>query len=141
MIFFISLVYMAFVDKVINYITDELNIEITEKNKELIMDKFYPDIKDKIYWSVDIEERRKTFFYEGIITKEEYDLIKTLPPDTNIKFNSDYKDDDDDEGDISEISFLDGANEIKDLYDKGFKDSPTYCDLMFYLYENEILKK
>jgi thiol-disulfide isomerase/thioredoxin len=43
-----------------------------------------PDIKDKIYWSVDIEERRKTFFYEGIITKDEYEKIKTLPPDTNI---------------------------------------------------------
>ena len=131
---------MAFVDKVINYITDELNIEITEKNKELIMDKFYPDIKDKIYWSVDIEERRKTFFYEGIITKEEYDLIKTLPPDTNITFNSDYKDDDDDVGEISEISFIDDANKVKKIYDRGFEENAAYCDLMFYLYENEILK-
>ena len=33
--FFISLVYMALIDKVINYITDELNIEITEKIKNL----------------------------------------------------------------------------------------------------------
>ena len=131
---------MALVDKVINYITDELNIEITEKNKELIIDRFYPDIKDKIYWSVDIEEWRKTFFYEGIITKEEYDLIKTLPPDTNIRFNSDYKDDDDDEGNISEISFIDDVNKVKKIYDKGFEENASYCDLMFYLYENEKLK-
>ena len=131
---------MALVDKVINYITDELNIEITEKNKELIIDRFYPDIKDKIYWSVDIEERRKSFFYEGIITKEEYDLIKTLPPDTNIIFNSDYQDDDDDEGNISEISFIDDVNKVKKIYDKGFEENASYCDLMFYLYENEILK-
>ena len=132
---------MAFVDKVINYITDELNIEITEKNKELIMDKFYPDIKDKIYWSVDIEERRKSFFYEGIITKEQYDLIKTLPPDTNVIFNSDYKDDDDDEGNISEISFIDDVNKVKYIYDKGFEENASYCDLMFYLYENKKFKK
>jgi hypothetical protein len=131
---------MAFVDKVINYITDELNIQITEKNKELIIDRFYPDIKDKIYWSVDIEERRKSFFYEGIITKEEYDLIKTLPPDTNIIFNTDYKDDDDDEGNISEISFIDDVNKVKNIYDKGFEENASYCDLMFYLYEHEILK-
>ena len=104
---------MSIVDKVIEFITNDLNIEITEKNKELIIDKFNPYIKDKIYWSIDIEEGRKSFFYEGIITKEEYDLIKTLPPDTNIKFNSDYKDEDDDKGNISEISFIDDVNKVK----------------------------
>jgi hypothetical protein len=31
---------MSIVDKVLEFITDELNIEITEKNKELIIDKF-----------------------------------------------------------------------------------------------------
>ena len=132
---------MPVIDEILNFLTNDLNITISNKKRDLIINKFYPDIKDKIYWSIDIEERRKTFFYEGIITKEEYDLIKTLPPDTNITFNSDYKDDDDDEGKISEISFEEDINEIKDLYDKGFKDSPTYSDLMFYLYENEILKK
>ncbi len=106
---------MSVVDKVIEFITNDLNIEITEKNKELILDKFYPDIKDKIYWSVDIEERRKSFFYEGIVTKEEYEKIKTLPPDTDIKFNDDYKDDDDDEGDLSEITFIDDINKVKKI--------------------------
>ncbi len=75
---------MFVIDKVINYITDELNIEITEKNKELIINRFYPDIKDKIYWSIDIDERHSSFFYEGIISKDEYEKIKTLPPDTYI---------------------------------------------------------
>jgi len=132
---------MPIVDEIINFLTHDLNIKISNKKRDLIIDKFYPDIKDKIYWYVHIEERRKTFFYEGIITKEEYDLIKTLPPDTNIQFNTDYKDDDDDEGDISDISFEEDVNEIKELYDKGFKKSPTYSDIMFYLYENEKLKK
>ena len=131
---------MPVIDEILNFLTYDLNIKISNKKRDLINNKFYPDIKDKIYWSIDIEERRKTFFYEGIITKEEYDLIKTLPPDTNITFNSDYKDDDDDEGDISEISFIDYINKVKKVYDKGFKESASYCDLMFYLYENEKLK-
>ena len=125
---------MSVVDRVIEFITNDLNIKISKKNKELIIDKFYPDVKDKIYWSIDIEERRKSFFYEGIITKEEYEKIKTLPPDTNIKFNNDYKDDDDDEGDLSEITFIDDVNKVKKIYDKGFEKNASYCDLMFHLY-------
>lgn len=131
---------MSKIDEIINFLTNDLNIKISNKKKDLINNKFYPDIKDKIYWSVHIEERRKTFFYEGIITKEEYEKIKTLPPNTNITFNTDYKDDDDDEGEICDISFEEDINEIKELYDKGYKKSASYCDLMFYLYENEILK-
>jgi hypothetical protein len=132
---------MSKIDEILNFLTNDLNIKISNKKIDLINNKFYPDIKDKIYWSVHIKERRKTFFYEGIITKDEYDLIKTLPSDTNITFNSDYKDDDDDEGDISEIIFIDDVNKVKKIYDKRFEENASYCDLMFYLYENEILKK
>jgi hypothetical protein len=132
---------MSKIDEILNFLINDLNIKISNKKRDLINNKFYPDIKDKIYWSVHIKERRKTFFYEGIITKDEYDLIKTLPSDTNITFNSDYKDDDDDEGDISEIIFIDDVNKVKKIYDKRFEENASYCDLMFYLYENEILKK
>ena len=127
---------MPVIDEVLYFLTNDLNIKISNKKRDLIINKFYPDIKDKIYWSIDIEERRKSFFYEGIITKEEYEKIKTLPPDTNITFNSDYKDDDDDEGDISEISFIDDVNKVKKIYDKGLGKNASYCDLMFSLYEN-----
>ena len=130
---------MSKIDEIINFIVDDLNIKISNKKIELINNKFYPDIKDKIYWSVHIEERRKTFYYEGIITKNEYDLIKALSPDTNSTFNTDYKDDDDDEGEIRDIEFEDDKTKIKKLYDKGYKESASYCDLMFYLYENELL--
>jgi len=132
---------MSVVDEILNFLTNDLNITISNKKRDLINNKFYPGIKDKIYWSVDIEERRKSFFYEGIITKKEYDLIKTLPPDTNITFNTDFKDDYDDTGDISEISFIDDVNKVKNIYDKGFEENASYCDLMFYLYENKKLKK
>ncbi len=84
--------------------------------------------------------RRKTFFYEGIITKDTYEKIKTLAPDTNIFFNNNYKDDDDDKGNLSKISFIDDVNKVKKKYDKGFQENASYCDLLFYFYENEILK-
>lgn len=45
------------------------------------------DITDNlIYWSIDIDERHISFFYDGIITKEEYECIKKLDGKTNINF-------------------------------------------------------
>jgi hypothetical protein len=53
---------MSKIDEIINFLTNDLNIKIFNKKIDLINNKFYPDIKDKIYWSIDIEERRKSFF-------------------------------------------------------------------------------
>ena len=36
---------MPIVDEILNFLTNDLNIKISEKKKELIFDKFYPDIK------------------------------------------------------------------------------------------------
>ena len=66
---------MWMVDKVVDFITNELKIDINKENKKLIMEKFYPDIKDKVYWSCQIEES----FYDGIISKKNYEKNKTLP--------------------------------------------------------------
>ncbi len=56
------------------------------------MDRFYPDIKDKIYWCCYCDY---SGFYEGIIGKEECEKIKTLPQKYNIVFSqkSKYEDD------------------------------------------------
>ncbi len=70
---------MSVIDKVINFIYDELKLEINEK-KELIMDKFQPGIKNKFHWSVNCGNG----FYKGIIRRIQ--KIKTLPPDTEICF-------------------------------------------------------
>ncbi len=78
------------------------------------------------------------FFYEGITSKDEYEKIKTLSSDTHTNFRS-YSKYEDEEGDLSEISFMEDVNEIKKLYDQGFKESTTYFDLMSYLYEYEKL--
>ena len=130
---------MPVIDEILNFLTNDLNITISNKKRDLIINKFYPDIKDKIYWSICIDERRFDFFYEGIISKDEYEKIKTLSPDTHIIFNSKC-DDNDDEGDLSEISFIDDVKKIKKIYDKGFEECTTYFDLMYYLYENENFK-
>jgi hypothetical protein len=62
---------MALVEKVIEFVTKKLSIEINEENQKLILDEFYPDIEDKIYWSF-----LNCRLYEGIITKDEYAKIK-----------------------------------------------------------------
>ncbi len=36
---------MPVVDEILNFLTNDLNIKISGKKKELIFDKFYPDIK------------------------------------------------------------------------------------------------
>jgi hypothetical protein len=118
---------MALVEKVIEFVTKKLSIEINEENQKLILDEFYPDIEDKIYWYF-LNYR----LYEGIITKDEYAKIKALPQDTYICFGSVVKYVED-ECEINEIRFSDDINEIKKFYDNGCKTSFSYFDLMDHL--------
>ena len=131
---------MSKIDEIINFITYDLNINITNKDIDLINNKFYPNINDYIYWSITIKARHHFSFYEGIISKEEYDLIKTLPPNTCIAFPEIEKYVNDD-CELNELSFEDDIKKIKELYDKGFKKCASYFDLMDYFYEIEILCK
>ena len=55
---------MSLIEKFIEFVTKKLSIEINEENQKLILDEFYPDIEDKIYWYF-LNYR----LYEGIITK------------------------------------------------------------------------
>jgi len=126
---------MALIEKVIEFVTKKLNIEINEENQKLILDEFYPDIEDKIYWYF-LEYR----LYEGIITKDEYEKIKALPQDTYICFGSVVKYVDD-ECELNEIKFSDDINKIKTFYDQGYKTSFSYFDLIDHFYNEEIFKK
>ena len=121
---------MSLVDKVVSFITDELKIDINEENKKLIVEKFYPDIKDKLYWSCICDCR----LYEGIVSKEDYEKIKTLPPTTNICFAEIAKYVDD-ECELKYISFTDDINKIKQYYDiEGRNSRDNFC-LMSYFYD------
>ena len=121
---------MSIVDEVLDIIKNDLNIKISEKKKQIIYDKIYPDIKDKIYWSYRIEDS----FYEGIISKEEYEKIKTLSPKTNICFgeiaNNVY-----DDGILENFPFTEDKNEIRKFYDRGGKRGENYFDLIEYFYD------
>ena len=125
---------MSLIEKVIEFVTKKLSIEINEENQKLILDEFYPDIEDKIYWSF-LEYR----LYEGIITKDEYAKIKALPQDTYICFGSVVKYVDD-ECELNEIKFSDDVNEIKKYYDQGYKTSFSYFDLMAHLNDEGIFE-
>ena len=39
-----------------------------------------------IYWHIDVNERSITFFFDGVITKEQYKDVKTLDKNTEIYF-------------------------------------------------------
>ena len=110
---------MSIVDKVLDIIENDLNIKISKKKKQIIYDKFYPDIKDKIYWSYRIENS----FYEGIISKEEYELLELqedLKTIFKIKKNNYIRDLDNEE--IEEIKYY------KSLFKK-ISNEPENIDL------------
>ncbi len=44
-------------DEVLNVLTNDLNIKISNKKRGIIINMFYPDMKDKIYWSISNDER------------------------------------------------------------------------------------
>ena len=101
------------------------------------MDKFYPDIKNKIYWFFEIDDEE----YEGMITKEEYDIIKTVSPGTDIYFNGWSKD-----GDyckLKDIEFKYKIDTLKEMYDKDdyyyIEQQNEQFDLVGFLCENDII--
>ena len=72
---------MALVDKVIEFVTKKLSIEINEENQKLLLDEFFPDIEDKIYWYF-----ANYSLYEGIVTKDEYSKNKSITTRDNYNF-------------------------------------------------------
>jgi hypothetical protein len=128
---------MSIVDKVLYFIENDLNICITEENKKLIIQKFYPDIENKFSWSCEI----KSSFYEGVVSKEEYEKIQTLPSNTHIHFNeiTKYVDDECELNCI--LPFTDDINKIKKFYDRGGeKKCRNYFNLMGYFYDFRVIQ-
>ena len=125
---------MSIVDEVLYIIENDLNMKISKKNKQILYDKFYPNIKDTIYWSYRIENS----WYDGIISMEEYEIVKTLPPNIKIQFdeiaNNVY-----DVGILEKFLFTEDKIEIREFYDRGGKGGENYFDLMEYFYDCDIL--
>lgn len=114
---------MPVVDEILNFLTNDLNIKISEKKKELIFDKFYPDIKDRILWFLEIENDTT---YGGILTKKHYEKMMTLSPETVIDIGIAPSK-------LKEISFKDDIDTLKEYYDNEhyFEDKDIeYFDLI-----------
>jgi hypothetical protein len=40
---------MSKIDEILNFLTNDLNITISNKKREQVINRFYPDINNKIY--------------------------------------------------------------------------------------------
>ena len=101
---------MSVVDRVIEFITNDLNIKISNKKKKLIFDKFYPNIKNRILWFLEIENDTT---YGGILNKKHYEKMMTLSPETVIDIGIAPSK-------LKEISFKDDIDTLKEYYDNEY---------------------
>ena len=114
---------MSKIDEIINFLTNDLNIKISIKKKELIFDKFYPNIKNRILWFLEIENDTT---YGGILNKKHYEKMMTLSPETVIDIGIAPSK-------LKEISFKDDIDTLKEYYDNEnyFEDKDIeYFDLI-----------
>ncbi len=101
---------MPIVDEILNFLTNDLNIKISEKKKELVFDKFYPNIKNRILWFLEIENDTT---YGGILNKKHYEKMMTLSPETVIDIGIAPSK-------LKEISFKDDIDTLKEYYDNEY---------------------
>ena len=75
------------IQEIIKYMKDELKIKIS-KNKELnLLEKFRNrSYEDSVYWYISVDERSITFFFDGLISKQDYEKIKKVDKNKEICF-------------------------------------------------------
>ena len=107
---------MSVIDEILNFLINDLNIKISNKKKKLIFDKFYPNIKNIILWSLK-KENEET--YGGILIKKDYEKMMTLSPETVIDIGIASK--------LKDISFNDDIDTLK-----------KYCENEHYFSDEDI---
>ena len=60
----------------INFLNKNLNKDISKEDKTKILEKFYPNIQNQIYWKTDANIRGDGYTFEGIIDNDEYKVFK-----------------------------------------------------------------
>ena len=64
-------------EEIIRFMKDELKIKISKEKEQKIIEKFMDrTYDDMVYWYIDIDERKITFFFDGFITKQDYEKLK-----------------------------------------------------------------
>ena len=66
----------------ISFMKEKQNIIITDEQLEEIKKHFYKDAEDLIYWCYTSND----FYFEGIISKNLYEFIKTLDQEKEYSF-------------------------------------------------------
>lgn len=64
------------------------NFNISEEQEQEIKDHFYKEAENLIYWSYYESNKVFSHLYEGIITKDFYDYVKTLDEKKCFVFNT-----------------------------------------------------
>ena len=124
-------------EEIIRFMKDELKIKISKEKEQKIIEKFTDrTYDDMVYWYIDIDERKITFFFDGFITKQDYEKIKTLDDKIELCFGEIAKHTVA-EAYLSELSFVENKEDILKRV-KGNKRNDF--DLMEYLYDQDILK-
>ena len=133
-------------EDIIKFMRDELKIKISKVKEQKIIEKVKEqriiekiktrDYDDNVYWYIDIDERTITFFFDGLITKKEYEKIKLLDKKTALNFGEiakhTYA-----KAYLSELCFIENEDEmVKHI--KGNKRNDF--DLMQILYDSNILE-
>ena len=124
-------------EEIIRFMKDELKIKISKEKEQKIIEKFTDrTYDDMVYWYIDIDERKITFFFDGFITKQDYEKIKTLDDKTELCFGEIAKHTEA-EAYLSELSFVENKEDILKRV-KGNKRNDF--DLMEYLHNQDIMK-
>jgi hypothetical protein len=72
------------INNILTFMRDKQNFNISQGQEEEIKDPFYQTARCLVYWSYYESNKVFTKLYQGTITKEFYDYIKTL--DKNERF-------------------------------------------------------
>jgi len=67
---------------------EKQNFNISEEQEQEIKDHFYKEAENLIYWSYYENNKVFSHLYEGIITKDFYDYVKTLDENKIFEFNT-----------------------------------------------------
>ena len=76
------------INSILTFMKEKQNFNISEEQEQEINDHFYKEAEHLIYWSYYENNKVFSHLYEGIITKDFYDYVKTLDENKIFAFNT-----------------------------------------------------
>ena len=125
---------MPVIEEIIHYLNENLHYRISKKSINKLYQHFYPELNDNVYWSIDINESSMTFFFDGVISKEDYKKICEMDKKTEINFGEISKHCEA-TAYIEELKFTTDKDEIVIFYDG---NNHNEFELILFFKENEL---